>query len=151
MSIEIRPIRPDEIELALPLFRGYQEFYEVDDAHDERNRTFFTRFCEPSEDGLLLGAWDGDDLVGFATIYWTFSSANAAEIALMNDLFVADRARGRGIGRVLIDACAEAGRARGCRSLEWETAPDNLRAQRVYDATGAERSTWVQYELPLTE
>lgn len=147
--MEIRPIRREEVPQALPLFSGYQEFYEVSEHHDARNLEFFSRFCEPSDDGLLLGAWDGDDLVGFATIYWTFSSANAADIALMNDLYVADRARGQGIGRALIDACAEAGRARGCRSLEWETAPDNVRAQRVYDATGAERTTWVQYELPL--
>jgi GNAT superfamily N-acetyltransferase len=147
--MEIRPIRPDEVPQALPLFSGYQEFYEVSEHHDSANLEFFSRFCEPSDDGLLLGAWDGDDLMGFATIYWTFSSANAAEIALMNDLYVAERARGQGVGRALIDACAEAGRARGCRSLEWETAPDNVRAQRVYDATGAERSTWIQYELPL--
>jgi GNAT superfamily N-acetyltransferase len=147
--MEIRPIRHDEVEQALPLFSGYQEFYEVDDRDDARNLAFFSRFCDPSEDGLLLGAWDGDDLVGFANIYWTFSSTRAVEIALMNDLFVADRARGQGVGRALIDACAEAGRTRGCRTLEWETAPDNHRAQRVYDATGATRSEWVAYDLLL--
>ena len=148
--MEIRPIRPEEVPQALPLFAGYQEFYEVDDHHDQANLAFFTRFCEPSEAGLLLGAWDGDELIGFATIYWTFSSANAVDIALMNDLFVLESARGRGVGRALIDACAEAARARGCAQLEWQTAPDNHTAQRLYDSTGATSSPWLTYELPLT-
>jgi GNAT superfamily N-acetyltransferase len=147
--VEIRAIRPEEVVSALPLFAGYQRFYEVDEPDDQANLAFFTRFCEPSDDGLLLGAWDGEDLVGFATLYWTFSSTRAAETALMNDLFVVERVRGQGVGRALIDAAAEASRARGCHHLEWYTAPDNATAQRAYDATGAERSEWVCYELPL--
>ncbi|MFL5797391.1 MAG: GNAT family N-acetyltransferase [Actinomycetota bacterium] len=147
--MEIRPIRREEVALALPLFAGYQRFYEVDEPDDEANLAFFTRFCEPSDEGLLLGAWDGDDLIGFATLYWTFSSTRAADAALMNDLFVVERARSGGVGRALIAAAADASRARGCHHLEWYTAPDNATAQRAYDATGAERSEWVCYELPL--
>jgi GNAT superfamily N-acetyltransferase len=148
--MEIRPIRQEEVPAALPLFAGYQRFYEVEDPSDEANLAFFSRFCEPSDAGLLLGAWDGEDLVGFANIYWTFSSTRATDIALMNDLFVAERARGRGIARALIDACVEAASARGLPALTWETAPDNTTAQRVYDATGATRSEWFEYEIDLT-
>jgi GNAT superfamily N-acetyltransferase len=97
---------------------------------------------------VLLGAWSDGALLGFACVYWTFSSVSAAEIALMNDLFVAAEARGRGIGRALIDVAVAAARERGVHHLEWFTAPDNLTAQRVYDATGASRSTWVAYEIP---
>jgi len=148
--VEIRPIRPEEVPAVLPLFAGYQRFYEVPEPDDKKNLAFLTRFCEPSEAGLLLGCWDGDDLVGFANLYWTFSSTRAADIALMNDLFVAERARGKGFARALIEAAADAGRARGCEALAWETAPENTTAQRVYDATGATRSEWFAYELELT-
>jgi GNAT superfamily N-acetyltransferase len=148
MSVEVRPIRSEEVEHALPLFAGYQRFYGVGDPDDEANRSFFARFVDPSEEGLLLGAWDGDELVGFACLYWTFSSVSAADIALMNDLFVAPGSRRLGAGRALIDAAADATRRRGLHHLEWFTATDNLTAQRVYDATGAERSTWVAYEIP---
>jgi GNAT superfamily N-acetyltransferase len=150
MAVEVRPIRPQELEGALALIAGYQRFYGVAEPNDEANRFFFARFLETSRDGLLLGAFDGDSMVGFACLYWTFSSVSAAEMALMNDLFVAGRARGKGAGRALIDAAAEAARARGCHHLEWYTAPDNATAQRVYDATGAKRSEWVCYEIPLT-
>jgi GNAT superfamily N-acetyltransferase len=87
--------------------------------------------------------------VGFACLYWTFSSSHAAEVALMNDLFVAEGNRGRGVGLALIEAAAEAARAKGKRHLEWLTAVDNHRAQRLYDRTEAERSAWLGYELDV--
>jgi GNAT superfamily N-acetyltransferase len=146
VTVEVRPIRRDELEQALPLIAGYQEFYRSE-AVDDRNRTFFARFIEPSDEGLLLGAWDGEELVGFATLYWFHSSTAAADVVLMNDLFVAPGLRGKGIGRALIDSCVEVVRQRGAHHLEWYTAPDNHTAQRLYDATGAERSEWVSYEL----
>jgi len=144
----VRAIRPQELEQALPLIAGYQRFYRAE-PDDERNRAYFRRFLAPSDHGLLLGAWEGDELVGFATIYWTHSSTVAADIALMNDLFVATGRRGTGAGRALIEACAAAARDRGCAHLEWFTAPDNEVAQRLYDRMGAERSAWFAYELPL--
>ena len=92
----------DEVDQGLPLFAGYQRFYGVLEPDDEQNRLFFARFAEPSRDGLLLGAWDDRALVGFACLYWTFSSVSAARIALLSDLFVTEcprpRAR-RGAGR----------------------------------------------------
>ena len=67
----------------------------------------------------------------------------------MNDLYVAEAARGTGIADELIASCADRARERGVRVLAWVTAPDNHRAQRVYDRTGATRSPWLEYELEV--
>jgi GNAT superfamily N-acetyltransferase len=147
MAIRVGPMRERDLEAALPLFAGYQRFYKSE-PDDRRNLAFFRRFLAPSEDGLLLGAWDGDRLVGFACSYWTFSSTVADDIALMNDLFVEDGYRGRGVGHALIDATVEAARERGLHHVEWFTATDNEVAQKLYDRTGAERSAWYAYEIP---
>jgi GNAT superfamily N-acetyltransferase len=146
-KLEIAPIAAAELERVLPLIAAYQRFYEVDHVDEERNRAFFRRFLAPSEDGMLLGARDGEEIVGYACLYWHFSSLVAAETVLMNDLFVGEAARGRGAGRALIETSAAIARERGAAYLEWATAPDNHTAQRLYDSTGAERSEWVQYEL----
>jgi GNAT superfamily N-acetyltransferase len=148
-ELQIVPIEAAEFERLLPLIAAYQRFYEVDDIDEERNRAFFRRFLAPSEDGMLLGARDGGELVGYACLYWHFSSLSAAESVLMNDLFVTEAARSRGVGRALIEASAAVARERGAAHLEWSTAPDNLTAQRLYDSTGAKRSEWVEYELEL--
>jgi GNAT superfamily N-acetyltransferase len=147
-DLRVGPLDETSFEAALPLFAGYQRFYGAE-PDDDRNREFFRRFLAPSEDGLVLGAWLGDELVGFACLYWTFSSTHAAEIALMNDLFVAEGARGGGVGLALIEASARAARERGARHLEWLTAIDNRQAQGLYERTGAERSAWFGYEIPL--
>jgi GNAT superfamily N-acetyltransferase len=147
--LRIEPVSEAELETVLPMIADYQRFYRVEDIDGERNRRFFHRFLQPSDDGLLLGAWDGSRLLGYACLYWHFSSLSAAETVLMNDLFVAEAERGRGIGRALIEASAEVARGRGAHSLEWSTEPGNVTAQRLYDATGAERSEWVEYALRL--
>ena len=147
----IEPISLDQLEALLPLIAAYQRFYEVpaERIEEGRNRAFFARFVAPSEEGMLLGAWDGEELAGYACLYWHHTSLVPADTVLMNDLYVDERHRGEGVGRALIEAGAAVARERGAHRLEWATAPDNERAQRLYDSTGAARSEWVEYELEL--
>ena len=149
MDLRVEPIAEEQLETLLPMISAYQDFYEAQGVDPARNRAFFSRFVAPSDDGMLLGAWRREKLVGYACLYWHFSSTRAVETVLMNDLFVDAAARGRGVGRALIEASAAVARERGAPLLEWSTEPGNLTAQRLYDSTGAERSTWVEYELGL--
>lgn len=148
-DLRVGPIEAEQLELLLPLIRAYQSFYEVEEIDEERNRAFFARFVAPSDDGMLLGAWRNEELVGYACLYWSFTSLVPAETVLMNDLYVEESARGQGVGRALIEASATVGRERGAQRLEWATQPRNVTAQLLYDTMGAERSDWVEYELPL--
>jgi GNAT superfamily N-acetyltransferase len=146
-ELRIEPIAEGQFETLLPMIAAYQRFYKAEDIREDRNREFFRRFLAPSDDGMLIGAWRGDRLVGYACLYWHFSSTKAVESVLMNDLYVDEGARGEGLGRALIEAAAEAARERGAPILEWSTAPDNATAQRLYDSTGATKSTWIDYSL----
>jgi GNAT superfamily N-acetyltransferase len=148
-EVRVAPVSQQQLETLLPLIASYQRFYGVEEIDEKRNRAFFSRFVVPSDDGMLLGAWRKDELLGYACLYWHFTSLVPAETVLLNDLFVADGHRGEGIGRALIEASAEVARERGAHHLEWATQPDNKTAQRLYDKTGAERSEWVEYELGL--
>jgi GNAT superfamily N-acetyltransferase len=150
-GLKIEPISNLQLGGLLPLIAAYQRFYGAEQVDDERNRAFFSRFVAPSEDGMLLGAWRDGVLVGYACLYWSFTSIVPAETVLMNDLYVDPEIRGNGVGRALIEASAAVARERGAHQLEWMTAPSNETAQRLYDSTGAERSTWIEYELPLAE
>ncbi|MGH2937779.1 MAG: GNAT family N-acetyltransferase [Solirubrobacterales bacterium] len=149
-GIAVGPVLEEEFETLLPLIAAYQHFYEVDEIDNERNRFFFRRFLAPSGDGELLAARDeSGTILGYACLYWHFSSLAAVETVLMNDLFVAPGTRGRGIGRALIEASRAVARRRGAAWLEWATAPDNHTAQRLYDSMTSEKSTWLEYELDV--
>jgi GNAT superfamily N-acetyltransferase len=147
--LNIEAVAESQLERLLPLIAAYQRFYGVEEIDDGRNRAFFSGFLAPSDDGELLGAWRDGELLGYACLYWSFTSLIPAETVLMNDLFVVPNARGEGVGRALIEASAAAGRERGAQRLEWVTQTTNATAQRLYDSTAAERSEWIEYELAL--
>ena len=151
MPVHIAPATEDDLPHVVPLFAGYQRFYTGDAQPAERNRAFLSRFVGGEDAGLLLVARDEQTggALGFANLYWTFSSVSAREHALMNDLFVAEGARGRAVGHALIEAAARAARDRGLAHLSWQTAVDNRRAQRLYERFDAERTIWFEYEIEV--
>ncbi len=140
-----------DLDDVLPLFAGYQVFYTGRSQDDAKNRAFLGRFVSGDAGELLVARDDDGAAVGFANLYWTFSSTRAEEHVLLNDLFVAESARGTGVGRLLIDASAEIARERGSRTLSWQTTLDNREAQRLYERTGADRSAWLEYDLPVSD
>ena len=76
-EVRVEPVATEQFDQLLPLIAAYQRFYEVDDVDEGRNRAFFARFLAPSEDGMLLGAWRGDELLGYACLYWHLDSLRA--------------------------------------------------------------------------
>jgi GNAT superfamily N-acetyltransferase len=86
---------------------------------------------------------------GFATVYWSWDTLNAARVGIMFDLFVTPTFRGTGVAEALIDACLNECREHGAARLVWQTARDNARAQRVYERAGATREEWIDYWLSV--
>jgi GNAT superfamily N-acetyltransferase len=131
----------------MPMLRAYCDFYRVNPP-DERLQALVTALIDDPSEGLQLIARDTDGTpLGFATIYWTWQTLHAGRVGVLNDLFVVPASRGSGTGRALIERGRELCRERGAEKLVWETAPDNATAQRLYDGLGAEKSTWLTYEL----
>ena len=147
--IEISRVRQEDLAELLPLVRGYCDFYEVSPSDEELLGLSRALIADPERDGVQLLARNGGEAVGFATIYWSWATTIASRIGVMNDLFVAQAARGTGAAEQLILACVEECRQHGAAELAWQTAPDNERAQRVYDRVGATRSQWVDYSLSV--
>lgn len=129
--------------------RSYCDFYEVAPTDDALLVLSRALIADPQREGVQLLARDlRGRAIGFATVFWSWSTTRAARIGVMNDLFVSEHARGSGAATALIEACRAACRDHGAIRLSWQTAPDNARAQALYDRVGAERSSWVDYGLP---
>ena len=135
----------------LPLMRAYCDFYEVDPSDDALLAMSRTLMADPQHEGLQLIARDDDGAaVGFATIFWTWQTLSASRLGVMNDLFVAEDARGGGHADALIAECAERCRERGAPELAWQTAHTNGRARAVYERVGARRDErWLDYSLDV--
>jgi len=147
----IAAVCEDDLGDLLPLMRAYCDFYEVTPSDEDLLALSRSLIGDPERDGIQLIARGPDGAaLGFATVFWTWSTTHAARIAIMNDLFVAPAARGARLGEALIAACADRCRVRGVTSLTWQTALDNTRAQALYDRIGARRSQWLDYDLPVS-
>ncbi|HKN95224.1 MAG TPA: GNAT family N-acetyltransferase [Thermoleophilaceae bacterium] len=137
-----------DLEELLPLLRGYCDFYNVAPSDEELLAVSGALIADPEHEGVQLIARDADGrAIGFATVYWTWSTLDAARHGVMNDLFVAEAARGSGAAEALIEGCRRACAERGARRLTWQTALDNHRAQAVYDRVGGTREQWLDYWL----
>jgi GNAT superfamily N-acetyltransferase len=151
MTPRIEPVGEADLDDLLPLMRAYCDFYEVAPPDDRLLAMSRALIADPEREGLQLVARDGDGhAVGFATIFWSWSTLSAARLGVMNDLYVTAEARGSGAADALIEACAERCRSRGAAALEWATALDNARAQAVYDRVGGQPSRWLTYTLPVS-
>jgi ribosomal protein S18 acetylase RimI-like enzyme len=149
MPLAITRVGEDDLADLLPLMRGYSDFYEVDPSDEALLALSRALIADPDREGLQFIARDSATgaALGFATVYWLWSTSRATRIGLMNDLFTAQEARRRGVGEALIQACLDAVRARGAAILQWQTAPDNQTAQALYERVGGIREQWYDYYL----
>lgn len=142
-NVIIRPVKPNEREAWEPLWKGYQTFYEVA-LSDEITATTWMRLHDPGEPMFVLGAYLDGKLVGIVHSLYHRSCWTIGNYCYLQDLFVAEDARGRGIGRALIEAVAREARAAGASRVYWLTQEGNATARALYDQV-AKRTGFIQY------
>ncbi|MHB8658752.1 MAG: GNAT family N-acetyltransferase [Solirubrobacteraceae bacterium] len=136
---------PDLPEL-LVLMRGYCDFYGMSPTDEDLLVMARSLIADHDREGVqLLARGKHAEAIGFATVFWSWSTLGGCRIGVLNDLFVSTGARGTGTGTALIEAARERCRRRSVPVLTWQTALDNHRAQRVYDRLGADRAQWLDY------
>jgi GNAT superfamily N-acetyltransferase len=148
MSVDISIVSNEsQAQRLLPLLRAYCEFYHSTPPDEALLFMVRSLIADPTHEGTQLLATDAGADVGFATLFWSWETTISSRVGVMNDLFVVPESRGHGVSSALIDACMQRCREHGAARMIWQTAPDNLVAQAVYDHVGATRETWVDYWL----
>jgi GNAT superfamily N-acetyltransferase len=97
---------------------------------------------------FLLGAYVDGKLTGIVQYVFHRSTWSAADYCYLGDLFVAESARGLGLGRALIEAVYEKARAAGLPRVYWHTHTSNAQARILYDQV-AENAGFIQYRKVL--
>jgi GNAT superfamily N-acetyltransferase len=151
-TFRIRPARPEDQAAWRPLWHAYNVFYgrtgepPVD---PEVTATTWGRFFDAAEPLWALVAEDEDGaLLGF-THYLYHRGTNVVEpVCYLEDLFTVEAARGRGVGRALIEGVAAAAKAAGLTRVYWLTQEGNATARRLYDRV-AVKSDFIVYEKEL--
>lgn len=149
MTATIRQAGVHDLDVIVPLFDAYRQFYQQP-ADPARARDFLAERFRHHESVILLAFGADGAATGFVQLYPLFSSVRANRAYLLNDLYVAPAARRAGVARALLTAAAEFARANGAASMSLTTALDNAPAQRLYEALGWQRDTeFCEYHLAL--
>ncbi|ALS61388.1 GNAT family N-acetyltransferase [Pandoraea norimbergensis] len=151
VALEVRYVVPTDFDAWLPLWHGYNEFYGragktalPQEITDLTWRRFFDGY-EPMH--ALVAVSDGQ-IVGLVHFLYHRHTTMAGPICYLQDLFTLDSARGKGVGRALIEAVYREAKQAKAERVYWQTHETNQTAMRLYDQV-AEKSGFVVYRKPL--
>lgn len=147
-AVQVRQATVMDLDLIVPLFDAYRQFYRQPSELERAKRFLLDRF--EHNQSIIFLAFEGVAAVGFTQLYPSFSSASMARIFILNDLFVAPEARRYGVASTLLQAAAEYGRRTGALRLTLSTEIANTAARSLYERTGWKRDTvFCAYQLAL--
>jgi ribosomal protein S18 acetylase RimI-like enzyme len=141
--IVIEPLDAGDREGWEPLWQGYLTFYGAS-LTPEVTDTTWRRLLDPAEPVNGLVALLDGEIVGIVHYIYHRSTWTMGDYCYLQDLFTSEAARGRGVGRALIEAVYESAKADGASRVYWLTHESNTSAQALYDKVAA-RSGFIQY------
>jgi GNAT superfamily N-acetyltransferase len=136
-SITIRFATVDDVPLILSFIRGLAEYEKLLNAVKATEEMLRDTLFGDKPGAEVLIAEDGGAPVGFALFFQNYSTFLAQRGIYLEDLFVTPAARGRGVGRVLLQRLAALALERGCGRLEWAVLDWNAPAIGFYKRMGA--------------
>ncbi len=147
MLLEIKRAGKEDVANVALLFDGYRVFYKqasgLEAAFD-----FINQRITNNESVVFVACLDGE-AVGFTQMYPIFSSVSMQKAWLLNDLFVAEKARRQGVAEALLDQAKDFGRQTAAAWIMLQTAEDNYKAQSVYEKNGWIKEHDFFYTIPL--
>ncbi|MEW8969965.1 MAG: GNAT family N-acetyltransferase [Mesobacillus sp.] len=148
MELTIRKAEEGDISELYNLMTQYiVGFYKKPEPNEADLKKLIQHLQEHPESGIQFVAEIEEEVVGFATLYFTFSTLQVKRAAILNDLFVSAGARGQKAGEQLFAKCLAYIRENDFAYMTWETAKDNDVAQSLYNKMGGMQSDWMVYEI----
>lgn len=150
-ELRVRVVARADYESWRRLWDGYNAFYGRSGPtalSPQIVSTTWARFFDAGEPVHALVAESGGQLLGLAHYLFHRSTTQIAPVCYLQDLYTDEAARGRGVGRALIEAVYELACAAGTGRVYWQTHETNQTAMRLYEQV-AERSGFIVYRKML--
>lgn len=128
----------DDLNALVPLFDAYRVFYEQPSDLKLAKEFLQKRFL--NNESVIFLATEKDKPVGFTQLYRTFSSVSAQHSWILNDLYVDQSYRGKGIGEQLLNRAKQFAKDDNAKGLALETGNDNP-AKHLYERLGWKKET----------
>ena len=135
--IQFKPLIISDIETVVLMM---QEFYEIDNypIDVDVSKTLLTEFISNKNLGKAWLIIFNDEIVGYAIITFIFSFEYQGKIAFVDELYVTEKARGKGIGSKAIEFVKVQSHKLSLKLIYLEVEPHNKKAENMYIANGFE-------------
>jgi len=137
LRIELVPAGDTDIDVLVLLVGAYHAFEALDSTADTRREAVRRLLADPALGRIWLIRVDGRT-VGYIALCFGYSIEFAGHDAFIDEFFIDENVRGRGVGRAVLEQIGTRARDHGIRALHLEVAKNNTRAQRLYAAAGFE-------------
>ncbi|MBM7655460.1 GNAT family N-acetyltransferase [Neobacillus cucumis] len=145
--MKIRSVEHYDLNQLTDLMYQYiVDFYKRPKPPIEKIHNLIETLLEKNSGIQFVAEQDGK-LIGFATLYFSFSTTKADKITIMNDLFVVENARGTGVAHELFKRCETYTKENRYAYMSWVTSTDNYRAQKFYEKMGGSLENWLNYSI----
>lgn len=115
------------------LWQAYLAFYETALPLEIYDQTF-ARYTDPGRTDMLAWmAWEGEAALGLVHVIIHAHGWHSAPVTYLQDLFTAPQARGKGVGRALIETVYADADAAERPNVYWLTQTHNSTARALYD------------------
>ena len=135
MSLGVRPATTADFGVLIPMVRELQVHEHLPPPGKEVEKALRDLLADDRL-GCVLLAEDSGRPVGYTVLGFGYSLEFHGRDAFVDELYVAEAARGQGIGSLLLDAAEMACRARGIKALHLESGHGNPRATALYERRG---------------
>ena len=150
-ALVIRPVVREDFPQWKVLWDGYNAFYGRTGATaltDAVTQTTWSRFFDEYEPVNALVAESDGKLLGLVHFIFHRTTIHIGPTCYLQDLFTLEAARGKGVGRALINAVHERAKASSANRVYWLTQESNTVARQLYDKV-AEKSDFLVYRQAL--
>ena len=150
MSDDVRIVDATEEDtpIILHMIRALAEYEKLTDRVTATETALREQLFGPRPAAEVCLVYVGDEAIGFAVFFWSFSTFACRPGLYLEDLFIQPKWRGRGLGHRLLAHVAQLASARGCDRMNWAVLPWNQTAIDFYDRLGAEKVTeWEGFKI----
>ena len=147
MTTTIRHIEIQDKASWQELYIAYLRFYESEPV-ESSTELLWNRLTKDERAVQGLVAVSNGEVVGIAHFHYQISTWSDASHCYLEDLYVAEDARGKGVASALIAAVEDLAIQNKCSELFWITKESNTVARKLYERV-ATLSDFVRYEKKL--
>lgn len=143
----IRQATTEDVDALIQIMNEYiGDFYQKTKPPVAKLQNLITTLLE-LQLGVQFVVEQDQQTVGFATLYFSFSSIKADKVTIMNDLYLQEHLRDTEVEVQLFKHCQKYTQDNGYAHMSWVAAPHNTRAHRFFDQMGCTRIDWVDYMI----